>query len=197
MQLRRPPPERRRGPEIPVFERGEERRRLFRAVERQRLFTQADVARGDALVVAAELVDRELPARTLMLDDRLDDRERAGLEPGAVVFKRAGERRRAGETVRREEPADLELRIDRRLDAAEQLQRVAIVDERDAVALVAAAADPFALGRQIEPRAARPARARCRVLVASSSARSDQRSTGGRTCRRRPGRRRSRPCVRR
>ena len=59
---------------------------LERREERRRLIAGGDLppprcsvhARRDALVVAAQLVDREVPARSLMLDRGLHDRQRAG-----------------------------------------------------------------------------------------------------------------------
>ena len=79
----------------------------------------ADARARDPLVVPAQLVDRVLPARSLMLDEPLHDGERARLEAGPLVLQRAGQRRRPREPALGQEPADLEFRIRRRLDAGE------------------------------------------------------------------------------
>ena len=69
--------------------------------------------------------------------------------------------RRSREPPLGQEPPDLELRVLAGLDPAEQLQHVPVVDERQAVALIAAASRPFPLGRQLDrganPRAAQAA----------------------------------------
>src|SRR5439155_9947994 len=151
VQLGRPLAERRGAREIPVLERREKRRRRIVPFVRFAPFLSVaplrPFARRDALVVPPQLVDREVPSRSLMLHARLDDRERARLEARPQILERTDERRDPCELTRGEEAADLEFRVGGGLDPAEQFQHGAIVDERDAVALIAAAARPFVLLR--------------------------------------------------
>src|SRR5438876_7803390 len=106
--------------------------------------------RRHALEVPAQLVDRGFPPRTLMLDDGLDDAERTRFERLPVVLERAVQCRGLGEPAFGEEAADLEFRVRPRFDSPEQLQHVGVIEEHDAVALIAAAAGPFALGSGID-----------------------------------------------
>src|SRR5438874_4194766 len=141
--------ERRGAREIPVLERDEQRRRRIEPLARLHAFAVlGPFASRDALVVAPQLVDREIPPGSLMLYAGLDDGQRARLEAGAQVLERADERRNPRELPRRQEAADLEFRIRRRFDAAEQLEHGLVVDEGDAVALIRAAARPLVLLRR-------------------------------------------------
>ena len=152
VQLRRPPAERCRARQIPVLKRSEERRRRlpvlrllplprFQPFPPVRRIRSLDPRRY-AFVVPPQFVDRELPSRSLMLDRRLDDGERARFHARTQVLERAGERRRPREPLFRQHTADLELWIRRRLDAAEQFQHESVVRERNAVALFGASARP-------------------------------------------------------
>src|SRR5262249_56386973 len=91
MRFGGPPAERHRGAQIPVLERGEERRRLpvarLEAFLRVLRLTPVGPLHpgGHALVVAAQLVNRELPSGALMLDHTLDDGARAGIDPRTQV----------------------------------------------------------------------------------------------------------------
>ena len=148
VQLRRPAPERLRCPEVPLLERCEEGRGRGAADVRfarlMRLRRRPARARGRPLVVAAELVDRVVPPRALMPDHRLNDGERARIEPGTVVFDRPGERWHACEAVLPEKAPDLELGVWRGFDPAEQFQHPPVIDKRQAVALIARASRPAA-----------------------------------------------------
>ena len=104
----------------------------------------------DRLVVAAQVVDREVPAGSLMADDALDNGERARFGCATVMEDPAHQGRDPRKPPPGEVGRQLELGADARLDAAEQLQRVPFVHEQDAVALIGGAAYPAAFGREIE-----------------------------------------------
>src|SRR4029453_15685636 len=100
VELGGPASEGRRRGQIPVFQRGEEGRRgrrggMGREVALQPflpLLPSPPAPCRDPLVVATQLVDSELPPRSLMLDHALHDRERARLEPWPQVLEASGER---------------------------------------------------------------------------------------------------------
>ena len=87
-----------------------------------------------------------------MLDGGLQHAERPRLERLSVVLERAGEWRDAREATLGQITADLEFRVRPRFEPPKDLQHVAIAEERDAVALVAAGPDPLALRQNVDRR---------------------------------------------
>ena len=57
-----------------------------------------------------------------MLDGRLHDRQRGGIDAGPVVFERTDQGRRSSKAARGERAAELEFRIRSRLDSPEYFQ---------------------------------------------------------------------------
>ena len=157
-------------------------------------------ARATALVVAAQLVDREVPARSLMLDDALHDGERARLDVRAVMVLSAPAS--AGVRVK---PAPGQVapasrtRDSARLDAPEQLQHVAIVDEQRRCCSDRPRRAPTR--RFGQPRsstaAVEHATQAADVPVGNLARAARSAPAAGCTCRRRRSRRRWRPCARR
>src|SRR5438552_6249169 len=106
--------------------------------------------RGNPLEIPAQIVDRVLPPRSLVLDDALYYAESPGVERRAVVLEGSAQARCSFVSVFGQETADLEFRIRPRLDSPEQLQHVPIATKRDAVRLIGAPAHPLVLWRHVE-----------------------------------------------
>src|SRR5262249_9650787 len=150
VQIRGAARQRLRAAQVVLRQRIEERRRgrAARHLRRRLAALRLDAAGagGDAFVEALQLAEREGPARALVLYGWLHHGQRARVEPGTLVLERAGNGWRTRKSLLGQKAADLEVRVDAGLDAPEQLQHVAIVQERQAVALIAAPACPPSFG---------------------------------------------------
>jgi hypothetical protein len=142
MELRRPPSKCHRAAQIPPLHLGEKRRRLFVVRDQDRIGGSADAGRR-AFVVAAQFVDRVIPAQPLMIDGLLDEGERARLGFRAFVLDAAEQPGRTGEAAIAEDTQQFELRVGRSLDPPEHFEHVPIVEARDAVAGIARLARPL------------------------------------------------------
>src|SRR5262249_58747670 len=86
----------------------------------------ANHAAGDAFVVLTEFLESTLPAVALVGNERLEDGQRDRLRAGTMIFDSAGGLRNSlEEMASSEESADLELRVDARLEPAKQFQQQA------------------------------------------------------------------------
>src|SRR6185295_17603820 len=81
----------------------------------------------EALRIALELLEGELPAVAAAGDEALDDAER-GVHELALVGDPAGELGDVREPVARQEPQHLELRVVAGLEAAEELEHERVVE---------------------------------------------------------------------
>ncbi len=117
---------------------------------------------GNPIVVAAKVFDRVVPAGALVVDHRLDEGERAGLEVRAMIFERPEERRHLREPLLGQIAADLVFRVVSGFDAAKHLQRVPTTGKCQALASIAGISCPGRAGRRdpgCSRRPSRPARA--------------------------------------
>src|SRR5262245_9763242 len=136
MQLGRAATQRRRTGQVPVLDGVEEGGRSVLARVRMGWMARARSARGHLLEISAQVIDAVRPAGPLMCNRRLDNGQRSGLEARTVVFERAVQGRNAREAALREVASQLVLRVDRGLQAPEELQHL-VVGEGDCVALIA------------------------------------------------------------
>src|SRR5207244_517153 len=107
-----------------------------RRVQRARHLAQAPQARQESLRRASELLQGELPAVDRAGYERLQDPE-GRLQRPADVRVPAAERRNVWEFALGQEPQELELRVQPRLQAPEDLQDQLLVEDDGRVGLLA------------------------------------------------------------